>query len=161
MTLYLSADQKTVEGVVAEGPIVRGTLKSVDAGKNTLTVQMPAGRGAGRDGGVVPGEEHTYSVAEGAEIAVDDGRGGRFSVKEAKLADIAQGAIVTVRLWVDMKKAQSVFAEGPSHQGTIKAIDPATFAAAIAIVATMTLIAAWLPARHASKVDPMVALRCD
>ena len=43
----------------------------------------------------------------------------------------------------------------------IKAIDPATFAAAIAIVATMTLIAAWLPARHASKVDPMVALRCD
>ena len=43
----------------------------------------------------------------------------------------------------------------------IKAIDPATFAAAVFIVAAMTLIAAWLPARHASKVDPMVALRCD
>jgi hypothetical protein len=125
VTLYLSSDQKTVEGIVAEGPIVHGTLKSVDAGKKTLTVQMPAGRGPGRDGGVVPGEEQTYSVAEGAEIAVDDGRGSRFSVKEAKLADIAQGATVTVRLWVDMKKAQSVFAEGPSHQGTIKAIDPA------------------------------------
>ena len=43
----------------------------------------------------------------------------------------------------------------------LSALDPTTFAAAIAIVATMTLIAAWLPARFASKVDPMVALRCD
>ena len=39
--------------------------------------------------------------------------------------------------------------------------DPATFAAAIAVVAVMTLFAAWLPARRASRVDPMVALRCE
>jgi predicted permease len=43
----------------------------------------------------------------------------------------------------------------------LSALDPTTFIAAIVIVATMTLIAAWLPARLASKVDPMVALRCD
>jgi predicted permease len=43
----------------------------------------------------------------------------------------------------------------------LSALDPATFATAISIVAAMTLIAAWLPARLASKVDPMVALRCD
>jgi len=39
--------------------------------------------------------------------------------------------------------------------------DPVTFAASVAIVAAMTLLAAWLPARRATKVDPMVALRCD
>jgi ABC-type antimicrobial peptide transport system permease subunit len=40
-------------------------------------------------------------------------------------------------------------------------LDPATFAAALAVVSAMTLLAAWLPARRAAKVDPMVALRCD
>jgi predicted permease len=39
--------------------------------------------------------------------------------------------------------------------------DPWTFAASVVIVAAMTLLAAWLPARRATKVDPMVALRCD
>jgi len=43
----------------------------------------------------------------------------------------------------------------------LSALDPATFAAAIAVVAAMTLFAAWLPARQATRVDPMIALRCD
>jgi predicted permease len=43
----------------------------------------------------------------------------------------------------------------------VTALDPSTFAAAIAIVSAMTVIAAWLPARRATRVDPMVALRCD
>jgi predicted permease len=43
----------------------------------------------------------------------------------------------------------------------LSATDPAILAAATAVVAAMTLIAAWLPARRAAKVDPMVALRCD
>jgi predicted permease len=40
-------------------------------------------------------------------------------------------------------------------------IDPPTIAAAVAIVAAMTLIAAWLPARRATKINPVQALRCD
>jgi predicted permease len=43
----------------------------------------------------------------------------------------------------------------------VSALDPLTFAAAIAIVSGMTLLAAWLPARRATRVDPMAALRCD
>jgi ABC-type antimicrobial peptide transport system permease subunit len=43
----------------------------------------------------------------------------------------------------------------------LSATDPVILAAAIAVVAAMTLIAAWLPARRAATVDPMVALRCD
>jgi ABC-type antimicrobial peptide transport system permease subunit len=39
--------------------------------------------------------------------------------------------------------------------------DPVTFAVAITLVSAMTLLAAWLPARRATKVDPMVSLRCD
>jgi len=39
--------------------------------------------------------------------------------------------------------------------------DPATFIACAIIVTAMTILAAWLPAKRATKVDPMVALRCD
>ena len=43
----------------------------------------------------------------------------------------------------------------------LSALDPMTFAFALIVVSAMTLLAAWLPARRATKVDPMVALRCD
>jgi predicted permease len=43
----------------------------------------------------------------------------------------------------------------------ISPFDSVTFAAAIGVVSAMTLFAAWLPARRAGKVNPMVALRCD
>ena len=39
--------------------------------------------------------------------------------------------------------------------------DPAVYAAAIALLVTVTLVAAYLPARRASRVDPQEALRCD
>ena len=39
--------------------------------------------------------------------------------------------------------------------------DPMAFAIALIVVSGMTLLAAWLPARRASRVDPMVALRCE
>ena len=41
------------------------------------------------------------------------------------------------------------------------ALDPMTFTIALTVVSVMTLLAAWLPARRATKVDPTVALRCD
>ena len=41
------------------------------------------------------------------------------------------------------------------------AIDPASFAAALLVVSLMTVLASWLPARRAARVDPVNALRCE
>jgi predicted permease len=43
----------------------------------------------------------------------------------------------------------------------VDAIDPMSFAIALLVVSTMTVLAGWLPARRAAKVDPVTALRCE
>ncbi|MSR53201.1 MAG: hypothetical protein EXS09_07905 [Gemmataceae bacterium] len=117
VSLRLSADQKTVESVLAEGPVLNGIVKAVDSAKNSITIVVGAGRGEA--------EEKTLNLAKGATIVVDDGRGRRLSVKELKLADVPPGAMVNVRLSVDQNSVTLLRAEGPSLACTIKSVDAA------------------------------------
>ena len=40
-------------------------------------------------------------------------------------------------------------------------LDPLAFVAAVMLLSVAALVASWLPARRAAKVDPIVALRCE
>jgi hypothetical protein len=117
VTLSLSSDQAVVESIAAEGPQVRGVLKSVDAVKNTISVSLTS---ATRE---QASEDKSYALAPDVEVAVDDGRGRRFSIKEGRVADLAAGAMVTLRLSLDQKQVLDLQAEGPTLFGVIRSLN--------------------------------------
>src|SRR5262249_32149146 len=78
----------------------------------------------------------------------------RLVVREAvTLVVIGTAAGLGLAAALSRLVASFLFGVGP--------MDAATFAAIPILLATVALIASYLPARRAMKVDPMVALRCD
>jgi putative ABC transport system permease protein len=43
----------------------------------------------------------------------------------------------------------------------IEVTDPATFAAIVGLLSLMVLIATWVPARRAARIDPLISLRAE
>jgi len=89
---------------------------------------------------------------------------------------IALGAQYGKVLWMVLRESLVLLAVGlglglPLSLGGLRlvqsqlyelsATDPITLAGSMLIIAAVTLFAAWLPARRATKVDPMVAVRCE
>ena len=69
------------------------------------------------------------------------------------LAGLGIGLGVAGALWVTRWMRPLLFGV-PAH-------DPLTFAVVVVILAGTALLASWLPARRATRVDPMVALRAE
>jgi ABC-type antimicrobial peptide transport system permease subunit len=43
----------------------------------------------------------------------------------------------------------------------VSPMDPLALAAGVLVLSLIALLACWLPARRAARIDPMVALRCE
>jgi len=102
-----------------------------------------------------------YSVTErtreiGVRLALGAQRGAvsRLVMKQGlKLASVgvAMGLLASIVLTRLMKNL--LFG--------VSATDPLTFAMIALLLVAVALLACWIPARRAAKVDPMVALRCE
>ena len=101
--------------------------------------------------------EVTRRTAEiGVRMALGAGSGDVVGaiLREALLLLAAGVAIGGPIVWATGRLVRSRLFGVQSH-------DPVTLVAGIAALATVVLLAAWLPARRAARVDPMVALRCE
>jgi predicted permease len=107
----------------------------------------------------------SYSVARRAnEIGVRLALGAQSSallwmVLRESLLLLAAGLIVGLPITLATAHKFTTLLKGQLFQ--VNALDPLTFLIAAAVICAMTPLAAWIPARRATKVDPIAALRCE
>jgi macrolide transport system ATP-binding/permease protein len=102
-----------------------------------------------------------YTVAHrtaeiGIRIALGASRGNmRWLVLRESLATVALGILVGAPAALALSKLVRSMLYG------VTPTDRASFASALLLMIAVTAIAAWVPARRAARVDPMVALRYE
>ena len=69
------------------------------------------------------------------------------------------GRLIVIGLVLGFAAALALGRAIASQIYQVSAADPAVFAIALAGLASAALLASWLPARRASRIDPMNALR--
>lgn len=101
----------------------------------------------------------SYSVAQrakeiGIRLALGAERGSVLRLVFAQGARIAGAGIVVgsaASLWLTRLMTKLLFG--------VSAVDPPTFAAVAFVLAAITMLACYVPARRALRVDPLIALR--
>ncbi len=103
----------------------------------------------------------SYSVARQAhEIGIRMALGAER--KSVLLLVLRQGLLMTlIGLAVGIGGAVTLTRVLSSLLFGVSATDPLTFAAVAILLAIVSVLAGWIPARRASRVDPMVALRYE
>jgi RNA polymerase sigma factor (sigma-70 family) len=92
---------------------VSGRVQAADAAKHTLTLHFSKQFFGAQ----------TFAVAREVKVLLDDGTGDRLGFQDGTLADLTEGAAVTLRLSTDRKEVVRIWVEGPTVQGVVKAVD--------------------------------------
>jgi predicted permease len=107
----------------------------------------------------------SYSVARRtSEIGIRMALGAQtpallWMVLRESLTLLAAGILIGVPVALGIARGLTTFLKAELFQ--VSVMDPIAFITACLVVSAMTIAAAWIPARRAARIDPLIALRCE